>query len=102
LQQPENVPTLEALAATSMLRNDFSDIKIRFVNVLDLFKLQPNTEHPHGLRTGSTSRRSSIGDGRINAASGKAAAGVSCGWRLDKADCPPLKSSSYSILDSAG
>jgi xylulose-5-phosphate/fructose-6-phosphate phosphoketolase len=44
-----DIPTQEALAATALLRNEFSDIKIRFINVIDLFKLQPSTEHPHGL-----------------------------------------------------
>jgi xylulose-5-phosphate/fructose-6-phosphate phosphoketolase len=44
-----DVPTQEALAATALLRKEFSDIKIRFINVIDLFKLQPSTEHPHGL-----------------------------------------------------
>jgi len=44
-----DIPTQEALAATAMLREEFPDLKIRFVNVIDLFKLQPNTEHPHGL-----------------------------------------------------
>jgi xylulose-5-phosphate/fructose-6-phosphate phosphoketolase len=44
-----DVPTLEALAATAMLRSEFPDLKIRFVNVVDLFKLQPAREHPHGL-----------------------------------------------------
>lgn len=44
-----DIPTLEALAATVLLREEFPDIKIRFVNVVDLFKLQPSTEHPHGL-----------------------------------------------------
>ena len=44
-----DVPTQEALAATALLRKEFSDIKIRFINVVDLFKLQPSTEHPHGL-----------------------------------------------------
>ena len=44
-----DIPTQEALAATAMLRQEFPDIKIRFVNVIDLFKLQPSTEHPHGL-----------------------------------------------------
>jgi len=42
-------PTLEALAATSILRNCFKDLKIRFVNVVDLMKLQSNKKHPHGL-----------------------------------------------------
>jgi xylulose-5-phosphate/fructose-6-phosphate phosphoketolase len=44
-----DIPTMEALAATAMLRRDFPDLKIRFVNVIDLFKLQDSTEHPHGL-----------------------------------------------------
>ncbi|MGB8771300.1 MAG: phosphoketolase family protein [Candidatus Korobacteraceae bacterium] len=44
-----DIPTQEALAATAMLRQEFPDIKIRFINVIDLFKLQPSTEHPHGL-----------------------------------------------------
>jgi xylulose-5-phosphate/fructose-6-phosphate phosphoketolase len=44
-----DIPTKEALAAVDMLRKEFPDLKIRFVNVVDLFKLQPDTEHPHGL-----------------------------------------------------
>ncbi len=44
-----DTPTLEALAATAMLRDEFPDLKLRFINVLDLFRLQPETEHPHGL-----------------------------------------------------
>ena len=44
-----DIPTLEALAATSLLREEFPDIKIRFINVVDLFKLQPSKNHPHGL-----------------------------------------------------
>jgi xylulose-5-phosphate/fructose-6-phosphate phosphoketolase len=44
-----DVVTLEALAATAILREKFPDLKIRFVNVVDLFKLMPATEHPHGL-----------------------------------------------------
>jgi len=44
-----DIPTQEALAATALLRKEFPDLKIRFINVVDLFKLQPNTEHPHGL-----------------------------------------------------
>ncbi|MFZ0285649.1 MAG: phosphoketolase family protein, partial [Terriglobales bacterium] len=44
-----DVPTMEALAATALLRKEFPDLKIRFINVVDLFKLQPSTEHPHGL-----------------------------------------------------
>jgi len=44
-----DIPTQEALAATVLLRKEFPDVKIRFINVVDLFKLQPSTEHPHGL-----------------------------------------------------
>jgi xylulose-5-phosphate/fructose-6-phosphate phosphoketolase len=44
-----DIPTLEALAATAMLRQEFPELKIRFVNVVDLFKLQPASEHPNGL-----------------------------------------------------
>jgi xylulose-5-phosphate/fructose-6-phosphate phosphoketolase len=44
-----DVLTAESLAATAILRDRFPDLKIRFVNVVDLFKLQPSTEHPHGM-----------------------------------------------------
>ena len=44
-----DIPTQEALAATVLLREAFPDLKIRFINVVDLFKLQPHNEHPHGL-----------------------------------------------------
>ncbi|MFZ4701916.1 MAG: phosphoketolase family protein, partial [Candidatus Methylumidiphilus sp.] len=44
-----DIPTKEALAATALLREEFPDLKIRFINVVDLFKLQPEHEHPHGL-----------------------------------------------------
>jgi xylulose-5-phosphate/fructose-6-phosphate phosphoketolase len=44
-----DVPTLETLAAVDLLRQNFPDIKIRVVNVVDLMTIQPNTEHPHGL-----------------------------------------------------
>jgi xylulose-5-phosphate/fructose-6-phosphate phosphoketolase len=44
-----DIPTQESLAATALLRTHFPNLKIRFVNVVDLFKLTPNTEHPHGL-----------------------------------------------------
>ncbi len=47
-----DIPTQEALAATALLRERFSDLKIRFINVVDLFKLQPSAEHPHGLTDG--------------------------------------------------
>ena len=44
-----DVATLEALAATALLREAFPDLKLRFVNVVDLFRLQPESDHPHGL-----------------------------------------------------
>jgi len=44
-----DVPTLETLAAVSILRKSLPDLKIRVVNVVDLMKLQPSAEHPHGL-----------------------------------------------------
>jgi xylulose-5-phosphate/fructose-6-phosphate phosphoketolase len=42
-------PTMESLAATALLRQMLPDVRIRFVNVVDLTELMPNTEHPHGL-----------------------------------------------------
>jgi xylulose-5-phosphate/fructose-6-phosphate phosphoketolase len=45
-----DVPTLETLAAVSILREHLPELKIRVVNVVDLMKLQPPSEHPHGLR----------------------------------------------------
>jgi xylulose-5-phosphate/fructose-6-phosphate phosphoketolase len=44
-----DVPTLEILAAVSILRQHFPELKIRVVNVVDLMKLQMQSEHPHGL-----------------------------------------------------
>jgi len=44
-----DVPTLETLAAVSLLRRELPELKIRVVNVVDLMKLQPPSEHPHGL-----------------------------------------------------
>src|SRR5262249_28650010 len=44
-----DVPTLEALAAVALLTKHLPELKIRFVNVVDLMKLQPASEHPHGL-----------------------------------------------------
>jgi xylulose-5-phosphate/fructose-6-phosphate phosphoketolase len=41
--------TMESLAATALLRQHLPDVKVRFVNVVDLFRLLPSTEHPHGL-----------------------------------------------------
>ncbi len=45
-----DVPTLETLAAVDILRKSIPELKIRVVNVVDLMKLQPASEHPHGLR----------------------------------------------------
>jgi len=44
-----DIPTQEALAATALLREEIPNLKIRFINVVDLFRLQPESEHPHGL-----------------------------------------------------
>ena len=44
-----DVPTLEVLAAVSILRDLLPRLKIRVINVVDLMKLQPSSEHPHGL-----------------------------------------------------
>jgi xylulose-5-phosphate/fructose-6-phosphate phosphoketolase len=44
-----DVPTLETLAAAAILRERLPDLKVRVVNVVDLMRLQPDTEHPHGL-----------------------------------------------------
>ena len=44
-----DVPTLEVLAAVSILRKNLPDLKIRVINVVDLMRLEPSTEHPHGL-----------------------------------------------------
>src|SRR5499433_85477 len=44
-----DIPTKEALAATVLLREHFPNLKIRFVNIVDLYRLVPSTEHPHGL-----------------------------------------------------
>ncbi len=44
-----DIPTKEALAAVVLLREHFPSLKIRFINVVDLYKLTPNIEHPHGL-----------------------------------------------------
>ncbi|MBN3758328.1 phosphoketolase family protein [Paraburkholderia sp. Tr-20389] len=44
-----DIPTMEALAAVEILKALFPDLKIRFVNVVDLFRLMPDSDHPHGL-----------------------------------------------------
>jgi xylulose-5-phosphate/fructose-6-phosphate phosphoketolase len=44
-----DIATMEALAAVAILKERFPDLKIRFVNVVDLFRMMPASEHPHGL-----------------------------------------------------
>jgi xylulose-5-phosphate/fructose-6-phosphate phosphoketolase len=44
-----DVPTLETIAATAILRRELPELKVRVVNVVDLMRLQPDSEHPHGL-----------------------------------------------------
>jgi xylulose-5-phosphate/fructose-6-phosphate phosphoketolase len=44
-----DVPTLETLAAAALLRRHLPDLRVRVINVVDLMRLQPETEHPHGL-----------------------------------------------------
>jgi xylulose-5-phosphate/fructose-6-phosphate phosphoketolase len=44
-----DIPTLETLAAVDVLRRELPDLRVRVVNVVDLMRLQPETEHPHGL-----------------------------------------------------
>ncbi len=44
-----DIPTLETLAARAILRENMPDLKVRVVNIVDLMRLQPETEHPHGL-----------------------------------------------------
>ena len=44
-----DVPTLEVLAAADLLRQHLPELKVRVVNVVDLMRLQPDSEHPHGL-----------------------------------------------------
>ncbi len=44
-----DIPTMESLAAVAILKEHFPDLRMRFVNVVDLFRLMPETEHPHGL-----------------------------------------------------
>jgi len=44
-----DIPTRESLAATAILWEEFPELKVRFINVVDLFRLMPEREHPHGL-----------------------------------------------------
>ena len=48
-----DTPTLETLAAAAILRERLPELKVRVVNVVDLMRLQPDTEHPHGLSDGA-------------------------------------------------
>ena len=44
-----DIPTLEMLAAADLLHTHLPELKVRFINVVDLMRLEPDTEHPHGL-----------------------------------------------------
>lgn len=44
-----DIPTIETLAATEILRTRLPDLRVRYINVVDLMRMQPDTEHPHGL-----------------------------------------------------
>src|ERR1700750_3083812 len=44
-----DIPTLETVAAAALLREHLPDLTVRVVNVVDLMRLQPDTEHPHGM-----------------------------------------------------
>src|SRR6202042_341479 len=44
-----DIPTLEALAATAILRDRFPTLRVRVINVVDLMRLEPDTAHPHGM-----------------------------------------------------
>ena len=44
-----DIPTLETLAAADLLRHHLPELKVRVINVVDLMRLEPDTEHPHGL-----------------------------------------------------
>jgi xylulose-5-phosphate/fructose-6-phosphate phosphoketolase len=47
-----DIPTLETVAAAALLREHLPELRVRVVNVVDLMRLQPETEHPHGLSDG--------------------------------------------------
>ena len=68
-----DVPTLETLAAVDLLRKNCPRLKVRVINVVDLMKLQPSTEHPHGLSDkdfDTLSRRTSRSSSPITATPG--------------------------------
>jgi xylulose-5-phosphate/fructose-6-phosphate phosphoketolase len=44
-----DIPTLETLAAADILRRELPDVAVRVINVVDIMRLQPDSEHPHGL-----------------------------------------------------
>ena len=52
-----DVPTLEVLAAAAILRKEEPDLGVRVVNVVDLMRLEPETEHPHGIGRASCRER---------------------------------------------
>ena len=56
-----NVPTLETIAAVSLLREHLPELKVRVVNVVDLMRLQPETEHPHGMSDAEFDAMFSVG-----------------------------------------
>jgi xylulose-5-phosphate/fructose-6-phosphate phosphoketolase len=53
-----DVPTLETLGAVALLREHAPELRVLLVNVVDLMRLQPDTEHPHGLPEPSSTRSS--------------------------------------------
>ena len=53
-----DVPTLEAVSAAALLRTHLPALKVRLINVVDLMRLQPKSEHPHGLPDASSTRSS--------------------------------------------
>jgi phosphoketolase len=59
-----HVPTLKVLAAVSLLRGHLPSLKVRVVNVVDLMRLKPESEHPHGPE----SRARTAGDHRVEVA----------------------------------
>ena len=73
-----DVPTLETLAAAAILRERLPELRVRVVNVVDLMRLQPESEHPHGLS-----------DARVRRAVHDRAAGDLRLPRLPVADPPP-------------
>jgi hypothetical protein len=52
-----DIPTLETVAAAAILRRELRDLRVRVVNVVDLMRLEPPSEHPHGMSDCSNERR---------------------------------------------